>query len=171
MVSPYRSSHGGKADRKESRQEVRVKDEGESERRSVMERIRGATSPGAKASRLPSGLSSRENLSKPTKEAKQMTAESRQYCWCGFPRPSDWHAIDWQAVSRKRASAPGAYREGNAGRQMGQGQSLATSAHPLVLRQSPCCSTSDGKPGQETPGVDGDHLEHAPEESNGRKRA
>lgn len=40
----------------------RVKECGESQRRSVIERIRVATSPGAKASRLPRGLSWQENL-------------------------------------------------------------------------------------------------------------
>jgi hypothetical protein len=40
----------------------RVKECGESEGRSVIGRIRGATSPGAKASRLPCGLSWQENL-------------------------------------------------------------------------------------------------------------
>ena len=40
----------------------RVKESGESERRSVMERIRAATSPGAKASPLPHGLPWQESL-------------------------------------------------------------------------------------------------------------
>jgi len=40
----------------------RVKESGESERRSVMERIRVATSPGAKASPLPLGLPWQESL-------------------------------------------------------------------------------------------------------------
>ena len=31
-----------------------------------------------------------------------------------------------------RASAPSAYREGDSGETVGQGESLATSAHPLV---------------------------------------
>jgi hypothetical protein len=41
---------------------LRVKDEGESECRSVIGRIRGATFPGPKVSPLPSGLASRESL-------------------------------------------------------------------------------------------------------------
>ncbi len=42
--------------------EQRVEECGESERRAVMERIRVATSPGAKASPLPHGLPWRESL-------------------------------------------------------------------------------------------------------------
>lgn len=41
--------------------EVRVEERGESERRSVMDRIGVATSSRAKASRLPQGLSSQES--------------------------------------------------------------------------------------------------------------
>src|SRR5712691_7547000 len=56
-----------------SRTERRVQEDGESKGRSVMERIRGATSLDAKAGRLPSGLSSQERLAKRQKEGKQMT--------------------------------------------------------------------------------------------------
>jgi hypothetical protein len=45
--------------------EVRVEERGESERRSVMDRIGVATSSRAKASRLPQGLSSQENDQNP----------------------------------------------------------------------------------------------------------
>jgi hypothetical protein len=41
---------------------LRVKEAGKSEGRAAAARIRGATSPGAKASRLPAGVSSREGL-------------------------------------------------------------------------------------------------------------
>ena len=41
---------------------VRVEEVGESERSAAMAEIRAETSPGAKASRLPTGVSSRENL-------------------------------------------------------------------------------------------------------------
>jgi hypothetical protein len=61
-VSPYRSLWEDKPQGESIA--VRVEDEGESERRSVIERIGiepPATSLHAKASRLPSGLSSREN--------------------------------------------------------------------------------------------------------------
>ncbi|TRZ78501.1 MAG: hypothetical protein D4R93_00160 [Deltaproteobacteria bacterium] len=43
---------------------MRVEDGGESECRTVMVRIRVATSPDAKAGRLPPGLPSQENLAK-----------------------------------------------------------------------------------------------------------
>lgn len=61
-VSPYRSHWEDEPQGKSIA--VRVEDEGESERRSVIERIGVkpmATSLHAKASRLPSGLSSRES--------------------------------------------------------------------------------------------------------------
>jgi hypothetical protein len=62
-VSPYRSLWEDEPQGKSTA--VRVKDEGGSERRSVIERIGvgpSATSLHAKAGRLPSGLSSRESL-------------------------------------------------------------------------------------------------------------
>ena len=50
---------------------LRVKDEGESERRPLMGRIRGATFPGTKVSRLPSGLASRESgANRPRKQSR-----------------------------------------------------------------------------------------------------
>src|SRR5262249_4374482 len=61
-ISPYRSLQEDKSQGESIA--LRVEDEGESERRSVIERIGvepSATSPHAKAGRLPSGLSSREN--------------------------------------------------------------------------------------------------------------
>jgi len=54
----------------------------------------------------------------------------------------------------QRSPTPSAYRAGNEGRQMGQGASLATTADPLVWRQSSCRPTSDRKHWQENPGVD-----------------
>jgi hypothetical protein len=61
-VSPYRSLWEDKSQGKSTA--MRVEDEGESQRRSVIERIGvepSATSLHAKAGRLPSGLSSRES--------------------------------------------------------------------------------------------------------------
>src|SRR5580765_8372204 len=72
---------------------------------------------------------------------------------------------------RDCASAPSAYRAGNESWQMGQGQSPATSADPLVQRQSPCRKTSDGKPWQtDTWGRRG-NLGDPSEESNGSLHA
>ena len=51
---------------------------------------------------------------------------------------------------------------------MGQGQSLATTLNPLVQRQSSCCATSDGKPGQTHPRSGQDHVEHSPQEDQRR---
>ena len=53
----------------------RVKERGKSEGPAVMGGIVVATSPHAKAGRLPQGLSEQEHLSYPTQEEKQMTAE------------------------------------------------------------------------------------------------
>src|ERR671924_1177080 len=50
--------------------------------------------------------------------------------------------------SPKRPSAPDTYREGNAGRQVGESQSSPTPADPLVLRPRVGRETSDGKSGQ-----------------------
>ena len=80
----------------------------------------------------------------------------------------DWHAIDWQKAHHERASAPSAYREGDTGRQMGQGESLATSADPLVQRQSAGRQTSDGKSRQTDSWRGRGDLEHPGEESTGR---
>ena len=71
-----------------------------------------------------------------------------------FHDVTDWHAIDWEPATRQCASASSTHRQGNKGKEMGQGESLATPLNPLVQRQSPCRATSDGKPGQNTPGVD-----------------
>ena len=49
-----------------------------------------------------------------------------------FHGVTDWHAIDWRAVNhnvRRRASA---YRQGNEGKEMGQGENPATPLNPLV---------------------------------------
>jgi hypothetical protein len=53
---------------------------------------------------------------------------------------------------------------GGEGRQMGQGESLATLAHPLIQRQSTCRATSDGKPRQENTRRGQRTLDHAKSE-------
>ena len=55
-----------------------VQEEGRSEGRSVIDRIEVATSPHAKACRLPSGLWAREYLMNRPKEGKQMTTETTE---------------------------------------------------------------------------------------------
>jgi hypothetical protein len=63
--------------------------------------------------------------------------------------------------SNQRASAPNAYRPGDEGRQMGEGQSPPTSADPLIQRQSACRATSDGKLGQKNLGRRRRNLDYA----------
>src|SRR5260221_6005736 len=70
----------------------------------------------------------------------------------------------------QRASAASAYRQGNTGRPMGQGESLATSADPFVQRQSLGRETSDRESRQaHARGGPGD-LEHPNEEGGGHPR-
>jgi hypothetical protein len=70
----------------------------------------------------------------------------------------------------ERAPAPGAYRAGDEGRQVGQGEGLATAAHPLQ-RQSTGRWPSDGKCRQEDGGGGRSDLEHPAEESSSSTRA
>src|SRR5258707_13670610 len=65
------------------------------------------------------------------------------------------------------ASAPSAHRQGNTGRQMGQGESPATFADPLIQWQSPCCETSDGKPRQDHPWSRQRHVGYSRKEGTG----
>src|SRR5205823_14458443 len=62
------------------------------------------------------------------------------------------------------ASAPGAYREGDEGRQMGQGESFATAANPLALRQSTGRLASDEQSRQKHGWRGPSSMEHAREE-------
>src|SRR5712691_8869536 len=50
---------------------------------------------------------------------------------------------------------------------MGQGESLAASAHPFVQRQSACREASDGKPRQTDGGRRRRNLGHAQQKSTG----
>ena len=70
----------------------------------------------------------------------------------------------------KRASAPSPYREGNAGRQRGQGPSPATPADPLVQRQGHCRQARDGKSREAHPRGRPRHLGHSGEEDGGSAR-
>src|SRR5258708_9689967 len=69
------------------------------------------------------------------------------------------------------ASAPSAHRQGNTGRQMGQGESPATFADPLIQWQSSCCETSDGKPRQDHPWSRQRHLGYSRKEGTGHTHA
>ena len=84
---------------------------------------------------------------------------------CSSRDDSDWHQIDWVPVERQRAPSPGAYREGDTGRQVEQGASLATPADPLVQRQGACREASDGEPRQADAGRRrGDLVDPGPED-------
>ena len=72
--------------------------------------------------------------------------------------------------SLRSASAASAYRKGNPGRQMGQSTILATSANPLVQRQSLGRQTSDRKSGQTHPWGRWRNLGYPKEEDASRTR-
>src|SRR5262249_32601680 len=64
-----------------------------------MVRIPVATSPGAKASRRPTGLSSRENLRNHQQERTQMTGNRKVPG--ALSACAEWHATQWRAVERQ----------------------------------------------------------------------
>src|ERR1700693_4627402 len=68
------------------------------------------------------------------------------------------------------ASAPGPYREGNSGKEVGQGQSLAAPLDSFVQRQGISRTTSDRKPGQEDPRRGQGDLGYAGKESTSHTR-
>jgi hypothetical protein len=65
--------------------------------------------------------------------AESSTTESPEVDAAGasFHAVSDWHAIDWHIGQSERTSASSTYREGDEGKEMGQGQSRATTLNPL----------------------------------------
>jgi RNA-directed DNA polymerase len=82
---------------------VRITDEGESECRSVMERISVAsatstTSPDAKAGGLPFMVLHTRELDQSAHEAKQMT--TAQAVGAVSREAAAWYAINWQAIHR-----------------------------------------------------------------------
>ena len=99
---------------------LRVKEDGESEGRPVMGRI-GVAPSGNITPRESGQTSIRSFLTRepelPTPETKQMTAVETQ-AGAVSHEPIDWTTIDWQNSQSERASAPGAYREGDTGGQM-----------------------------------------------------
>src|SRR4028118_1725740 len=82
---------------------LRVAECGKSECSSVMEGIEVATSPHAKAGRLPP-VSLHEKVDEPTKEATQMTAITPTAVDVGTGAAShteiDWHSINWEQVNQ-----------------------------------------------------------------------
>src|SRR5207253_10150819 len=96
------------------------------------------------------------------------TLRGRKTCWCVLPRYVGMARYSMVSYRTERAAAPSQHRQGNSGKEMGQGQSLATTLNPLVQRQGACRATSDGKPGQIHPRSGQDHVEHSPQEDQRR---
>ena len=95
-----------KASRKTSRRELRVKENGESECRFVMKRIKVKFSHQGNDITLREsgqtsiiGLSSRESLANRSQETKQMTAEAIKEAGAVSREEADWHAVNWQRAS------------------------------------------------------------------------
>jgi RNA-directed DNA polymerase len=110
-----------------------------------------------KTGRLPSGLLSQESFDKPTKEAKQMTAQI--IAGAASHSTKDWHSLDWykvhQIVRRLQARIVKATRSGRWGKVKAL-QHLLThsfSAKALAVKQ---VTENHGK---RTPGVDGETWE------------
>jgi len=68
---------------------LRVKDEGASERRSVMDRI-GAVWPRPKGRQLPSGVDAREPRINPLSRQCRNVGGAQSPCWCGLRKPSGY---------------------------------------------------------------------------------
>ena len=170
MVSPYLPQYW-ESDPQGKPMEVWVQERGKSEGFSVMEEI-GVEPSGDITPRESGQTSTRSPLTreqgKPIKEAKQMTVT--QTGAASHDIVVGWHEHSLANRSPQRASAPGAYCEGHEGRQMGQGESPATFADPLVQRQGACRATSDGKPGAKNARRGRRNLDHAQPESTSHPR-
>ena len=87
-----------------------------------------------------------------------MTADL--FCWCGFPRPETGMPLTG-SESTGPCAAPGPYREGNEGRQMGKVKALqyllthSFSGKALAVRR---VTENQGR----TPGVDGETWNYPP---------
>ena len=160
MINPYLSRHR-ESDPQGKPMEMWVQERGKSEGPSVMEGI-GVEQTRKITPRESGQTSTRSPLTreqdKPIKEAKQMMVE--QTGAASHDIVAGWHEHSLASRSPQRASAPGAYCEGNKGRQMGQGESPATFADPLVQWQEPCRATSDGKQRWCNPRSGQSDLEH-----------
>jgi RNA-directed DNA polymerase len=142
-----------------------VQDDGKSEGRAVIARIEGAISPRAKASRLPSGLSARENLRKRSKEEKQMmgaTPTTDEHSEVESPpgasshTTENWHAIRWHEVERNvrrlQARIVQATQQGRWGKVKAL-QHLLTHSYSGKALAVKRVTENQGK---RTPGVDGE---------------
>jgi hypothetical protein len=171
MLSPSFSRHR-EGDPQGKPMEVWVQERGKSEGPSVREGI-GVEQTCNITPRQSGQTSTRSPLTReqgqPIKQAKQMTVT--QTGAASHDIVVGWHEHSLASRSPQRASAPGTYCEGNEGRQMGQGESPATFAHPLVQRQGSCRATSGGKQRRCNPRSGRSHLGHSPAESNGHSHA
>src|SRR5216684_1229416 len=103
-------------------------------------------------------------------DGSKHTCSDRNGCWCGFPRRNGLGFYGLERSLPKRVSAPDAYRQGDEGKEMGPGASEAPALNPLVERQSPCCTTRDGKPGAKNARCGRRNLDHAKSESTSHPR-
>ena len=125
--------------------------------------------PATKVGRHPSGLSARENRANRSRrqaddDSQAHVADRGRGCWCDLPGCAGLGQHRLVSRSAQRASAPGAYRAGNSGGPMGQGQSLAAPAHPLVQRQTRGGATGDRKSWSTHGGCGPRRLEHTRQE-------
>lgn len=134
-----------------------VKECGESERPAVMDGIRAATLPDAKAGRLPRGHSWRENFDQSLYEEKQMTAIDAQANGAGASSRAVqmWEQANWShietEVKRLQVRIAKAVREGRWGK-VNALQRLLTRSHSGKLLAVKRVMENRGK---RTPGVDG----------------
>ena len=140
---------------------LRVEECGESEGLPVIGRIRAVTLSGAKASRLPHGLSWRENLTNRYAKGKQMTAADiaaqASMTEAGAPLHPEgmWLRSDWQRIQaevrRLQVRIAKATQEGRWGKVQAL-QHLLTRSHSGKMLAVKRVTENRGK---RTPGVDG----------------
>jgi N-terminal domain of reverse transcriptase len=83
-------------------------------------------------------------LDQTTPQEKQMTAQrvttepsEATAAGASFHGVTDWHAIDWQKVNHNVRRLQARIVQGNSGKEMGQGESLATALKPLGRAAKP----------------------------------
>ena len=134
-----------------------VKECGESECLSVMDRIRVATLPDAKAGRLPHGHSWRKNFDKSLHEGKQMTANDAKASGTGASSRAApmWDQANWShieaEVKRLQVRIAKAVRAGRWGKAKVLQRLLTRSHHGKMLAVKRVTENR----GKRTPGVDG----------------
>lgn len=71
--------------------------------------------------------------------------------WCTYRQGQEVEFHKLEGSGKAGQKAADAYRKGCEGKQMEQGQGIATSINPLVLRQALGCETSDFQQGEKDP--------------------